>query len=483
MHNILSTNVSDETVNYFKLLSKENFSKLSTEQCHKLIRTIFNNLRVDNNIPILNDEKFQFTCSTAGNWNEEEQTFSISYSNFTPDTSKIISTIFHEFRHCWQYHNKLELDNLMQQNLDGPITDDYTEYHIQPIEQDAFKFEHDAVCFIAEQLNNEELLNYANIEYNKFLKGLDSSKQILKNQKYEINNKFLEKIFKFRKDRLINNEKKPEFEFKFEKYNIQFTIKNDELYYAIIEHNFADKEDLILSGSMKDNKCIINDIIYPKSNLDKSVFNELLDINSQIVNFYNQKFNKNIGEISFNLKFWLMSKSEHNTIIDSLKNIKSKNNVIQSFFDKYLEMPRIIDFSNVNKNIQENFINAINNVIDNFDIEPIINKILDLEPLKKIDFLLLKSKCNNLEINVNGEKYFINSLSNEELLNLFQKITTCVENIEQIFNTKTLTDNFSEYIKFKNERNLETVLENARGQTTQEQNIERNNQNIDELNR
>lgn len=247
--------------------------------------------------------------------------------------------------------------------------------------------------------------------------------------------------------------------------------------------DFENKDDLILSCSIKNNRCIVNDIVYPKSNLDKSVFNELLDTSSQILGFYNQKFNKNINEISFNLKFWKMSKSEHNTVINSLKNIKSKNNIFQSFSDKYLESSRIINFTNIDENIQQDFINTVNNVINNFDMEPIINKILDLQPLKEIEFLLLKSKCNNLEINIEGKNYSINSLNNDELLQLFQKITTQVENIQQIFNENILINNFSEYIRFKNERNLEEVLKEAKSETIQEQSVELNNQNKENLDR
>ena len=162
MANINNIEISDDTLKLIRRII--NFNNLQTVDKKDLIIQCFNSLRLDNGMNELDIENFNFTCPTAGNWNEKDKIFSISYSNFNPNIPQIISTILHEFRHCWQYFNKLELDNLIQQNLDGPLSDSYTEYHIQPIEQDAFRFEHDATSFITQNgKKNEKLLGLITI--------------------------------------------------------------------------------------------------------------------------------------------------------------------------------------------------------------------------------------------------------------------------------------------------------------------------------
>lgn len=447
MSNISNINIDNISL----VLMKDILENKITED--KIIALV-NNLRLSNKMDILSTSQFDFETdyNNAGSWDQDKNKFKLSYKRLQP--SVIISTILHEFRHSWQYQNKDNLNELMQSNLIGVFGSNNELYYSQPIENDAFKFEYNAMIFLAKELNKYELKLLADTTYNNYKQNKQLEINEFKKFKYNIDNVFLNKMFSFRANRLQNDEENPNLAFDFEHYKIVFTINNNNLYYVIYDKNSFDKyyddiEYTALSASCVDDKCKINDFILFENNLNFNIFNELLSVNEEIINYSNKYLNKDIKTIEFTPHFVGMNKKQHNLLISK----SHYNTKLIHIGDPYFENPFNIEIKETSK-LEEYF----NKTLKDFSLKQIINKINDNKVLSDDDIKLLKERFKNINLTIGNKTYKLIDLPDENIIKLFKQQIEHNNSYENILNDKKVLDAYSNFIKFNNSESLETKI-------------------------
>lgn len=465
--------------NALKLIKNIINTKPSEEQVIALI----NELRSSNGMTPLMDENFNFKTvnNQSGQWKESEQKFQLSINVLK--TYDILSTIFHEFRHCWQYFNNENLNELTQYNLNGYYNDKNELYFTQPIEKDAYKFEHDVMKFLAQELNLPTYETTAKYKYDDIIKSQKNELSEFKSKKYKLNEEFYKTLYKFRANRLCHDEQNPEFTFSSEHYDITVTIDNNNLNYLISDKNsfytdeYGNTSYTSISASCKNGICYINDFILQETSLKQDIFNSLLKINEEIIKFYNEKFSANITELKITPFFSGMTKNEHNLLI-SRSPYETK---LIHFTDPYFEKSFKLALSN-NSTIKNDFLNAINNR----NITSIINKIINNKNISNLEFDTLRKRYENISIRIDGQEYKFADLSNDSILNVLKKQIKKFNRMEDVLNDKNIKNTVVEIIRFVNEKNINDKLSELKLEIKEKskENIkEKNNQNIDELNR
>lgn len=474
MTKINQINISKTTLKLIKNMANKTPSEIE-------IIALVNQLRNDNNMPILKNSNFDFHTvqEQAGQWNESTQQFQLSLNALK--TYDILSTIFHEFRHCWQYFNRENLNELTQYNLNGYYNDKNELYFNQPIEMDAYKFEHDIMYFLSQELNLPEYASTAEYKYNNIVNCQKDELYAFKTKKYKLNEEFYKTLYKFRANRLCHDEQNPEFRFHTGHYDITFSIDNNNLYYLISDENsfYTDEyENTVytsISASCKNGICYINDFILQESSLNQDLFNSLLEINEKIVKFYNENFDTNITNLKITPFFSGMTKNEHNLLISRSK-YETK---LIHFTDPYFENPFNLILNN-NSTIENDFLNAINNQ----DITSIINKVKNNKDLSNLEFDILRKRYENISIQIDGQEYKFTNLSNNSILNIFKKQIKQFNEMKNVLNDKNIKVTMNEIIRFANEKNIDDKLSKLKLESKEKikENIkEKDNQNLDDL--
>lgn len=412
------------------------------------------------NLDYILDLQLKYEQENKNNQNLDTTDLAGKYPSF-----ELLNTIFHELRH-YEQKEKVKSHEI-QKGIKNPLPSNHIHYMLQPHEQDAYKTAHRELEKI-EVLDIKDYLIQIKNNYNKAVEHAKNEKKsifdlnkIIDNIKEFFINKYTNMYYpeksvlksKFKQTFNLSNGNQKEFDIDI--------VKNNEF----INAEFSDSKNKIRLFIKNGKASILLDEIK-----DQNTINNTIEAAKHLVDLYNLRSNIKVENIEIIPYSFNCSKLKTNSIIN-----KVNKNLL------------VINEANVNRQ-KLNEINQ-NTLKDLFKLSYEGNNFKNINLLNySLDSLLeeINQMDNKYELNINSKKQLLEKLS-EYLINnqndhLNQYFEVQINNPIQLLLNANIISEINQQETRTQQGNLEKVINKAKNEFIQEQNIALNNQNIDEPN-